>query len=83
MLTRDIGTDAGPFCGTGLPTDDVDSLPANGRKTAPPPPAVETRRCDGVTPISGEGETEFFPSIKGGVADRRSFAGFSGTPKWE
>ena len=42
-----LGSGTRQKCVSSPVADDVDSLPANGRKTAPPPPAVETRRCDG------------------------------------
>jgi hypothetical protein len=41
------GSGTGQKCVSSPVTDDVESLPANGRKAEAPPPAVETRRCDG------------------------------------
>jgi hypothetical protein len=37
----------GQKCVSSPVADDVESLPAHGRKTEAPRPAVETRRCDG------------------------------------
>lgn len=42
-----LGSGTGQKCASSPVADDVESLPANGRKTKAPPPAVETRRCDG------------------------------------
>ena len=41
-----LGSGTGQKCVSSPVADDVESLPANGRKAAPAP-AVETRRCDG------------------------------------
>jgi hypothetical protein len=49
-----LGSGTGQKCVSSPVADDVDSLPANGRKTAAPPPAVETRRCDGSFFIDGK-----------------------------
>jgi len=42
-----LGSGTGQKCVSSPVADDVESLPANGRKTEAPPPAVETCRCDG------------------------------------
>jgi hypothetical protein len=39
-----LGSGTGQKCVSSPVADDVESLPANGRKTAAPPPAVETRQ---------------------------------------
>jgi hypothetical protein len=42
-----LGCGTGQKCVSSPVTGDVESLPASERKTEEPPPAVETRRCDG------------------------------------
>jgi hypothetical protein len=42
-----LGSGTGQKCVSSPVTDDVESLPAKGRRAAAPPPAVETRHCDG------------------------------------
>jgi hypothetical protein len=42
-----LGSGTGQKCVSSPVTDDLESLPAKGRKAVAPPPAVETRHCDG------------------------------------
>ena len=42
-----LGSGTGQKCVSSPLADDMESLPANRRKAELPPPAIETRRCDG------------------------------------